>query len=307
MKATSILFQSINDTLSWNSVKRVLVIGVPLAIIWIFVANMFFDQVMGLSSMVIGWIPFSILKSNAAFLIGSFSWIVAILATYALIMALLNIPIYKLLSPKRYETFSIILIITIAIGWTLFAIFNWDFVYSEVAKVLTWFPFNTLQEGVASLLAILVFYNLYIVSLYFIVLLFGKSMLKKIAQNDYPNATQTNSIPTSKYVATIIKDIIIFTILLVLSYPLFFVPFINILIQIFLWAWLIKESYFLSTASLYATNKDIEELNKHSFQKWALAFGAAILNLIPIVNIFSPFFAQSLFFHWIMQSKSQGE
>ena len=137
--------------------KKVLIIGIPLAIIWIFVANMLFDQTIALTSEVIGWIPFSILKSNAAFLIGSFSWIIAILATYALIMALLNIPIYKILTPKRYETFSIILIISIAIGWTLFAIFNWGFVYSEVAKMLTWFPFNTLQEGVSSLLAILIF------------------------------------------------------------------------------------------------------------------------------------------------------
>ena len=307
MKSRSILFKSINDTLSWNIVKRVLLLGIPLAVIWIFVANMLFDQTMALTSEVIGWIPFSILKANAAFLIGSFSWIIAILATYALIMALLNIPIYKILTPKRYETFSIILIISIAIGWTLFAIFNWGFVYSEVAKMLTWFPFNTLQEGVSSLLAILIFYNFYIVSLYFIVLLFNKSFLKHIASNDYPNTTETNSISKAKYISIIIKDICIFTILLLVSYPLFFVPFINIIIQVFLWSWLIKESYFLSSASLYATKEDIDKLNNHPFQKWSLAFGAAILNLIPIVNIFSPFFAQSLFFHWVMQTKLQGE
>jgi len=302
MKLSKIFLQSINDIFSWEIIKLALVIGIPLAFIWIGIGSLFWDSLVGVTSNFISWIPFSVLKANAAFLIGGFSWVIAILVTYALIMALFNVPIYKLLPQKRYELFSIVLIILIAVFWTLFAVFNWDFVYKELEKVLTWFPFQTLQEGVAALLAILVFYNLFVVSLYLVVLFFNKPFLEAIAEKDYPSA-QKNAISKKSPGKVIARDIVIFFIFLLVCFPLFFVPFVNILVQIFLWAWLIKESYFLSAASLYAKDDEIERLNEHGLVKWAMAFVASVVNILPILNIFAPFFAQTMFFHWVMQNR----
>ena len=303
MKLSSIFLKSVNDTLSWNIVKLALVVGIPLAFIWIGLGNLFWDSVFSLSSEVISWIPFSILKSNAAFLIGGFVWFLVVLATYAVIIALFNVPIYKMLSPKKYEAFSVVLLILISIGWTLFAIENWDLVYKELAKLLTWFPFQTLQDGVAWLLSMLLFYNLYIVSMYIVVMIFNKPFLKIIAMRDYGLEYETNSIKTSKFLKTVFKDLGIFFLFLIISFPLFFVPFVNILIQLVLWTWFIKESYFLSAASTYATKDEIEKLSEHGTVKWMIAFVGSFLNLLPVVNIFAPFFTQTMFFHWIMQNR----
>ncbi len=303
MKLSSIFLKSVNDTLSWSIVKLALVVGIALAFIWIGFGNLFWDSVFSLSSHFISWIPFSILKSNAAFLIGGFVWFLVVLATYAIIIALFNVPISKMISPKKYEAFSVVLLILISIGWTLFAIENWDLVYKELAKLLTWFPFQTLQDGVAWLLSMLVFYNLYIVSMYIVVMIFNKPFLKIIALRDYGIEYETNSIETSRFIKTVCKDLSIFFIFLILSFPLFFVPFVNILIQLVLWTWFIKESYFLSAASTYATKEEIESLSELGSIKWLIAFLGSFLNLLPIVNIFAPFFTQTMFFHWVMQNR----
>ena len=303
MKLSSIFLKSVNDTLSWSVVKLALVVGIPLAFIWIGLGNLFWDSIFSLSSHFISWIPFSILKSNAAFLIGGFVWFLVVLATYAIIIALFNVPIYKMISPKKYESFSIVLLIFISIGWTLFAIENWDFVYKELEKLLTWFPFHTLQDGVAWLLSMLVFYNLYIVSMYIVVMIFNKPFLKIIALRDYSVEYETNSIENSMFLKTICKDLTIFFVFLLVAFPLFFVPFVNILIQLVLWTWFIKESYFLSAASTYATKEEIESLSDHGAVKWMIAFTGSFLNLLPVVNIFAPFFTQTMFFHWVMQNR----
>jgi len=303
MKLSKVFLQSVGDILSWDIVKRVLTVSIPMGIVWFLIGSLLWDSVVGITSNFISWIPFSVLKANAAFLVGGFAWVVAILTTYAVVIALFNVPIYKLLPAKKYEVFSIVLILVIAILWTLFAVFNWDLVYKELEKVLTWFPFHTLQEGVASLLAVLIFYNLYIVSLYVLVMMFNKPFLRKIASKEYPDIKEVDSIKSSVFLKSILKDMMILFILLILCFPLFFVPFINIFLQIFLWAWFIKESYFLSAANLYATKEEIQKLNTHGVSKWMIAFIAAAINILPIVNIFAPFFAQTLFFHWVMQTK----
>ena len=305
MKILSIFIKSITDTLSWNIVKLALVITVSLGVIWFGIGTLFWNKMINITSYFISWIPFSILKANAAFLIGGFSWFLIVLSTYAIIMALLNIPISKIVSPKRYEFFTIVLIVFISISWTIFAMFHWDFVYKELEKVLTWFPFQTLEDGVSALLAILVFYNFYIVSIYFVVMFFNKPFLEIVAIENFSDISLKNSIKSSKFLKIIFKDLSIFLLFLLFAFPLFFVPFVNIFIQVFLWAWLIKESYFLSAGSLYATKEQLDKLNKYSLQKWALAFIASLLNLVPIANLFAPFFAQILFFHWIMQNKDR--
>jgi len=300
---SKIFLKSINDTLSWSVVKLALSIGIPLAFVWFGIGTLFWDSVVGIASEFISWIPFSILKSNAAFLIGGFSWFVAVLATYALIMGLFNVPIYKTLSPKKYESFSIILIIVIAILWTVFAMSNWDMVYKEVEKILTLFPFKTLQDGVSSLLGILVFYNLYIISMYLVVLFFNKPFLKILALKDYGIEMEENSIPRSEVLKVICKDLGIFLLFLLLAFPLFFIPFINIIIQLLLWAWFVKEAYFLSASSIYGTKEEILELSHQGSIKWLISVLGSFLNLLPIVNIFAPFFTQTMYFHWVMQNR----
>ncbi len=168
---------------------------------------------------------------------------------------------------------------------------------------MTWFPFRTLRDGIALLLTALFFYNFFIASLALVVLAFRKPFLRKLQEQDYPGETLVESYKKRKFISIAMRDIAIFFVLMILSFPLFFVPFINMGLQVLFWAWLIKESYFLSASSLYATEEEIEELKQHKFAMRNIAFIASILNLIPLVNIFAPFFAQIIFFHWVMLNR----
>jgi hypothetical protein len=303
MKTTQTLLYGIRDTLSWNVIKVALITGVPLALIWIVIGYILWNPAMSFTAIFIGWIPFSILKANGAFLIGGFVWFAAVLITYALIIAFGNMLIFRHVSEQKYSLFSILLLLLIALGWTLFAFLNWDFVYGEVARVLTWFPFETLEKGVAAMLAALIFYNLFIVTLAIVVLIMRKSFLHKLQERDYPIAKMIEKEERVKFLPIALRDAVIFFVLLALFFPLLFVPFFNIMVQVLLWAWLIKESYFLGAASLYATESEILELRKHQFVLWGIAATASVLNLIPVVNIFAPFFALIMYFHWMMLNK----
>ena len=294
--------KSLDDVLSWKVAKRAILIGSILSLIWIGIGAFFWKEALAVTSYFLSWIPFAILKSNAAFLIGSFAWFFVVLSSYAILMSIFNILFFKRDSFKSYEYFSLILIVLTAIFWTLFAIFNWDFVYKEVAKVLAIFPFKTLEETIASLLAVLIFYNLFIFSLYLVVMVTNRAYLKEIAQKEKKDL-KASSIKLPKLISYLFRDFIIFFSLLILSFPLFFVPFVNIAIQIILWAWLIKESYFISTASLYLSEDEIKSLSFQGAIKWVVSILVSILNLIPILNFFAPFFAQSIFFHWIIQKE----
>jgi AAA+ superfamily predicted ATPase len=81
----------------------------------------------------------------------------------------------------------------------------------------------------------------------------------------------------------------------------------NIVVQLWLWAWLYRESYFLSTCTLYCTEKDYEALKHHRLMNWSVAMTTAMLNFLPVINIFAPFFGQLMFFHWIMEERQNGE
>ena len=307
MKVSEVVLRSIRDTLSWNVLKTALITALPLAIIWFGIALLLWDPVVSTAESLIGWVPFSILKANGAFLIGGFVWFAAVLITFALIVSLLNVVIFRYVRQEKYTTFSILLLLFIALGWTLFAFMNWDFVYGEVSRVLTWFPFETLQAGVAALLAALVFYNLFIASLSLAVVLMRHSFLKHLQQRDYPDATLVEKGERVKFFPMALRDTGVFFLLLLLFFPLLFVPFVNVGVQLILWAWLIKNAYFLSAASLYAPKEEVQKLSIHQFVLWGIAVIASLLNFIPVINIFAPFFAQIMFFHWVMLNRNTNQ
>ncbi len=303
MKVTHALLLGIRDTLSWPVIRVALMTGIPLALLWLGIAWFLWQPVVGVTSSMIGWVPFSILKANGAFLIGGFVWFQVVLITFGVIIAIFHVPILKFVPEEKFEYFSILLLLVIALGWTLFAFFNWDFVYSEVSKVLTWFPFQTLQVGVALMLAALFFYNLFIVSLSLVVLLYHKPFLQKLQEREYPGENLVESYKKRHFLRIATRDAVIFFVLMLLFFPLFFVPFVNMALQVLFWAWLIRESYFLAAASLYASDEEIKMLKRHTFVLWGIALATSLFNLMPVINILAPFFALIVFFHWVMLNR----
>jgi len=304
MRLTQIFFKSISDLINWQIIKLALIVGISLSIGWFILGFLFWDNIFNLIIVLINWVPFSVLKSTLSFMIGAFGWILLVLITYALIIAFFNVPIFSKLNPKNYEKFNLILIVLISIFWSLITFLNWGFVYNKLSLMLTWFPYQTLEEIFASMVTFLIFYNLFIVSLYIFVLIFNKSFLDTIILKDYEKNRvfkDTNLVKNLSFS----KKIIIYFIALFLAFPLLFMPFVNILVQLFLWAYLVKDVYFISVARYYLDKEQIHKLNSKSFYKWVISILSSMLNLVPVINIFAPFLAQTFYLHWIMQEQEK--
>ncbi len=298
-----IFVKSVKDVLSWPVLKVVLGVGIPMFILWIAVGYIFWQPVTLFTAKVISWIPFSIVKANGAFVLAFFLWFQAVLITFALILAFFNAPILQYVKKENYESLVVSLVLVIAVFWTLIAFYYWHDIYLSIAKLLTWLPFETVDKAIAWFLAIYLFYNGFIVSLFLIILFYREPFLKALKERDYDDYGFKESKIKTGFSKVAIKDIITFTLLSIVLFPLFFVPVVNIIIQIFLWAWLIKDSLFLSVASLYCSKEGIERIKKHKYYLWSIAVFASLLNFVPVVNILSPFFAEIMFFHLIFSYK----
>ncbi len=303
MKITEVFLKSVRDVLSLSVIRTAFMIGVPLAIFWIAVGSLLWNGTLHFTEFFIDWIPFSVLKANGSFLFGGFIWFFVVLITYGVLISLLNIFILERIKSKNYVYFAVGLLLLVALFWSLFALTNWDLVYSGVMNILGWFPFKTLKDGVASMLAALIYYNLFIASLAIVVLIYRKSFLRDLQSREYPDAKMLQKNDRVKFLPVALRDFGIFFVLLIIFFPLLFVPFVNVIVQVLLWGWLTKESYFLAVASLYVKEDEYEHLKDRQVARWSIASVGALLNLVPLLNILAPFFTMILFFHWVMLNK----
>ncbi|WP_200762244.1 EI24 domain-containing protein [Nitrosophilus alvini] len=301
----SIVIRSIKDVLSWEIVKFSLMIGIPLAILWIFLGYIFWPVMVSFAYKSISWIPFSIVKANGAFITLFFIWFQAVTVSFALIMAFFNVPIYRYVSKRRYEYLIISIIAGLAVFWAIVIVLNWHTLFVGIEKILTWFPFQTVDEAISWLLAIFLVYNFYILSFFLLVLVYIDPFLDAMREKHYPDL---KSVPESSHIAvlgTAVRDAALFALFILIFLPFLFIPFLNIALQLFLWTWLYKESYFLSVCAKFCTKVEYKKIKSHKFSIWMIALFASLLNFLPVVNILAPFFAINMYFHWIVKQKER--
>ncbi len=303
MSFYKVFIKSVRDVLSWSVLKLVLGVGIPLFLLWIGIGFLFWEPVTSITAKIISWMPFSVVRANGAFVLAFFLWFQAVLVTFALIIAFFNAPLIQYVKKERYESIVISIVLIVSLFWTLVGFYYWHDIYGAIVKLLNWLPFQTVDEGISWFLATYIFYNGFIISLFLIILFYREPFLKALREKDYYEYDIKELSLKTGFASRAFKDMISFILLSILLFPLFFVPVINILIQVFLWAWLIKDSLFLSVASLYCEEKGIKELQEHKYYLWTIAVLASVLNFVPVVNILSPFFAEIMFFHLIINYK----
>ncbi len=303
-KVNGYFLRSIKDILRWSVLKHALGIGLPLMALWVWIGWLYWDRAVSLTSQIVSWIPFSIVKANGALFILFFIWLVAVLVSFAVITALVGPPILRKFKEKTYYFYTFATLLILSVGWALVMLFKWHLINTQIQKLLTLLPFQTVADGISWLVAFYLFYNLFILSLYLIISSFRKSFLDTLKRTDYPNIDTSGSGISKKHHVSVLRDTVIFLILSTVLFPVLFIPVANIFVQLFLWSWLYRESYFLSICSLYCNEEDYKTLREHKYTIWSIAAFASILNFLPAINIFTPFFAQLMFFHWIMEHKS---
>lgn len=89
-----------------------------------------------------------------------------------------------------------------------------------------------------------------------------------------------------------------------MTLPLLFIPVVNILVQIVLWIWLMKDTMSYDAASYTFESVDKARLKAHCGAIWTIAFIAVLFNFVPVLNIFGPFFGLIAMFYYFRASKA---
>ncbi len=299
-KAIIVAFREI---LTWNVMKYALFSGAIVSIFWIGVGYLFWDNIITLSARIIEFVPFSMVRSNGAWMLSTFLWIQLVLVTYALIFAFFGNLILRSVSKDRYSYFSILVAIGSAIFWGIVWIYKGDFIYHQFLRLLTWLPFETIEKGIAFLIGFYIIYNAIVVTMLLLVSLFSEPFISYLHKKHYleGEVVKTNIFSSIKYT---IKDIIIFIVLSIVLFPLLFVPVINIFIQIALWLWLVKDTIYFDTALMVYEKFDYKKDKDHKVAIWIISFFTVLFNFIPVLNIFGPFFGEIAMFYYLKSSKT---
>ncbi len=299
------MLRSVRDMLRWNVLRIALFVGIPLMALWIWIGYEVWDYLVGAAAMIISWIPFSIVKANGALFITFFIWFILVLVSFAAITALVGPPLLRHFKERTYYVYTFVSLMLLSAFWAVVLMAKWDYIDSEIQQLLTALPFSTVADASAWLLAFYLLYNAFILTLFIFISMFRKKYLEPLRQEEYPNVALPEERPRKRHHGRMIRDSILFVIFSVVAFPILFIPMANVLVQWLLWAWLYRESYFLSTCSLYCTAADYEELKTHGAVATGISLLTSTLNFLPVINIFAPFFGQLMFFHWIMEHRAQ--
>ena len=302
MKITSCLVKSFRDLFNGEVLKAVLVTALPLFFFYAALLYFFWDYIIAFTDFLISWIPFSVLKLNGAFFIMFFLWFISVVVSFAFVTALLGPVFLNRLKERGYYFYVVSSIAFFSILYAVLFINNWDFIYVELQKLLTLLPFDTVSKAVGAIVAVYIFYNLFILTLFLVIFIFAKPFLEAIRELEYPNI-EINIENKFALKRVIIKDVLMFLVLFILLFPLFFIPIINIGVQLFLWTKLYHDSFLYFVCNEYCSKDEFEELQKHKLKTILIAIIAASFNFLPIVNFFAPFFAVIMFFHCVMELK----
>ncbi len=293
MKSLMVAFKEI---ITWDIIKYVLLIGTIVTAFWIGVGFLIWDYIVLLSSHIVELVPFSMIRSNGAWMLSSFLWLQLVLVTFALIHAFFGNLILQYVSKERYSSFSILILILSALLWGIVWFFEGDYIYSEFLKLLTWLPFETLEKGIAFLIGYYIIYNAIIITMLFVTSILSEPIISSIAKKHFNmEVVRDNLFISIKYT---LKNTLIFILASIILFPLLFVPIINLIIQILLWVWLIKDTISIDALSLANKQMDLNLIKEKRAAIWFISFVTALFNFIPILNLFSPFFGEIAMFYY---------
>ncbi len=296
----AILF-GFKEILTWNTMKIALIGGVLVSLFWAGVGFLFWDQIVALGAKVVELVPFSMVRSNGAWMLSAFLWLQLVLITFALIFAFFGNVILRSVSKERYTSFSFIVIFLSAIFWSLVWFFKGDVIYAQFLKLLTWLPFETVEKSIGYLLGFYLIYSAIIASMVVLVSLFSKPLLTSIQKREFPELTlaKSNLFSSMRYT---LKDSLIYLLISLIALPLLFVPVVNFLVLLLLWVWLMKDTFRYDAASVLFEKVDNTRIKEHGSAIWIISIVAALFNFVPVLNLFGPFFGEIAMFHFLVEN-----
>jgi hypothetical protein len=299
MKAIIFGFKEI---LTWNTMKYALISGLLVTALWVGIGFLVWDDLIALSSRILELVPFSMIRSNGAWMLSTFLWFQLVLLTFALIFAFFGNLVLRSVSKEKYTSFSVWVFIGSAVFWSIIWFFKGDYIYHQFLQLLTWLPFETVEKGIAFLIGFYLIYNAIIVTMVFVASIFSEPLIDSVEKRHF----QEDEVVRDHIFSSIgytIKDSFIFIVVSLIAFPLLFIPVLNILVQIGLWIWLVKDTMSYDAAALVYEKVDKEEVRRHQFAIWMISFATVLFNFIPVFNVFGPFFGVISMFHYLKSIK----
>ena len=230
------LIESFKTIVKWNVAKFALLSGLGLMLVWFVVGYIFWDPLVGFTASLLEFVPFALIKSNGAWMLSSVIFIQAVFISFAFIIIIAGIFIMEKSKIKKYPRYIMSIALGVILFWSVIWYFNHTAIYHGLTRLLTWLPFETVEESMAYLFGIYLIYSLFIVSILLFVGIFSESILDMALGY---SVAKNYEIKIVKYT---LKDGAIFLILSLLFFPLLFIPVVNFFIQIGIWMWLGKDS-----------------------------------------------------------------
>ncbi len=291
------------EILRWDVMKYALVGGLIISGLWAFIAYLFWGEIVSFGAYILELVPFSMVRSNGAWMLSAFLWFQLVLLTFALVFAFFGNLILRTVSKEKYTSFSVFVALGSAIVWSVVWFFKSDYIYHEFLKLLTWLPFETIEKGIGYFIGFYLVYSAIVVSMVFIVSIFSKPILEGVEKRHFPD-DQVVKVHTFKSMGYTIRDSFIYLLVSLLIFPLIFIPVVNFLVLIALWVWLVKDTFRYDAASMLFEDVDREKLKEHSLATWVISFITALFNFVPVLNLFGPFFGEISMFHYLKSKRS---
>ena len=294
------LVESFKTITKWKIAKFALLSGLVIMLIWFIIGFIFWQPIVNFTASLLELVPFALIKSNGAWMLSSLIFVQAIFISFSFIIIIAGIFIMEKSKIKQYPRY----IFTIAFGVILFWItiwyFNHETIYKELTKLLTWLPFETVKESIAYIFGIYLIYSLFIVSILLFVAIFSDNILNTAFGYSIAKKYDLN---ITKYT---LKDGAIFLLLSLLFFPLLFIPIVNFFIQIGIWMWLGKDSFTYDMGSIFYNQDELREtIKEHKIAIWFITFMASLFNLIPVLNIFGPYFGEFAMYYYLESYKNE--
>jgi len=292
------------EVFRWRTSVVIVVFATVSILLWTAVGQLYWPQFLAFSDRLVEWLPFAMLRSNGAWMLSTFLWVQSIMLTVALLSMLLTVTLYRDLPKRAFTEAAGWLLLGATLFWSAVWFFKGGMIYNNILKLLSMLPFDTVENGVSILMIFYILYNAMIVTMLFFTILYSPILLKRVREEFYPYESVHGEAEV-RAIGYSVRDLLLVAAGSIVLLPLLFVPVINFFLQLFLWIWLVKDTFTYNVGALFFTSDELRYLKKGNTKLWTIAAVTALFNFFPLLNFAGPFIGEIMMFRYLVGLKSK--
>jgi len=302
---TEAISMAMYDLLKSKLNFRIVMTGVVVTLVWFVLGWLSWSVLYGISANIMSLLPFKMLKSDGAYIFISIIWLLGTLVTFSLLMMFFGELFARNIKEKGHTRFLPLVITGISLVWLLIVYFGFNNLYGAFEHILRSLPFEYTDDSVAAVMSVYLLYNGLIVTMAALASLRSKYILEELRTEQYPSEKLLGS--AGETFKSTLRIILIFSGVSILTFPLLFIPLLNIIVQFSLWIWLYRNMFSRDVCALYCNEEKQRGVKNHKWEFWVISSIASVMSFLPFINFFAPYFAEIAMFHFVMKTKDLTE